>query len=235
MQTVPDSISHVPRPTAHGRVVSVNVGRPRTLPWHGRTLTSAIWKQPAAGPVAIRGINLAGDEQADRRVHGGPDKAVYAYGLDDYRFWQNELGGALEPGLFGENLTIDGLDVSGARIGERWQVGSALLEVSQPRIPCYKLGVRMQDPAFPRRFAAAERPGTYLRILREGWVSAGDAISVVYRPAYELTPALVSRAYHADRRLLPTLLEVPELAPAWRDWAQRLLSSGQPSQVPDRG
>jgi MOSC domain-containing protein YiiM len=108
-------------------------------------------------------------------------------------------------------------------------------QLSQPRIPCYKLGVRLQDPAFPRRFAAAERPGTYLRILREGWVSAGDAISVVYRPAYELTPALVSRAYHADRRLLPTLLEVPELAPAWRDWAQRLLSSGQPSQVPDRG
>jgi MOSC domain-containing protein YiiM len=225
MQSAPDSISHAASPRSLGRVVSVNVGRPRTIAWRGGTLTSAIWKEPVTGPVAVHGVNLAGDDQADRRVHGGPDKAVYAYGLDDYRVWQNELGIAVEPGLFGENLTIDGLDVTHARIGERWQIGSALLEVSQPRIPCYKLGVRMQDPGFPRRFAAAERPGAYLRIVREGLVAAGDAVSVVYRPEHELTPALVARAYHADRGLLPRLLGAPELAASWRDWAERLVTS----------
>src|SRR4051812_41988215 len=124
-----------------GRVVSVNVGRPRTAPWRDETVTSAIWKEPVSGPVAVRGVNLDGDDQADRHAHGGPDKAVYAYALDDYRFWQQELGRATEPGLFGENLTIDGLDVSHAVIGERWQVGSAVVEVCQPRIPCYKLGI----------------------------------------------------------------------------------------------
>src|SRR5262245_48946129 len=116
-----------------GRVASVNVGRPRTVPWRADGVSTAIWKQPALGPVAVRGVNLDGDDQADRAAHGGPDKAVYAYALDDYRFWQVELGRDLEPGTFGENLTIDGLDVSGATIGERWQIGSAVFEVSQPR------------------------------------------------------------------------------------------------------
>src|SRR5438270_2105704 len=150
---------------AAARLLSVNVGRPRTLVWEGRTVTSAIWKTPASGQVALRGINLSGDDQADRQAHGGPNKAVYAYGLGDYRFWQEQLGIVPEPGLFGENLTIDGVDVSQARIGERWRIGSALLEVSQPRVPCYKLGIRLQDRAFPRRFAAAGRPGAYLRIV----------------------------------------------------------------------
>jgi MOSC domain-containing protein YiiM len=233
MQSALDSVSH-PSATSVGRVVSVNIGRPRTIAWRDGTLTSAIWKQPVAGPVAVQGVNLAGDDQADREVHGGPDKAVYAYALDDYQFWQDELGVALEPGSFGENLTIDGLAVSHARIGERWQVGSAVLEVSQPRIPCYKLGVRMQDPAFPRRFAAAGRPGAYLRILREGLVAAGDAVTVVYRPEHELTAALVARAYHTDRSLLPKLLEVPELAAGWRDWAERLITrrAPQPFRAP---
>jgi len=215
MQSHVDSIS--------GRVVSVNLGQPRTIAWREQTVTSAIWKQPVAGPIALRGVNLDGDDQADREGHGGPDKAGYAYGLDDYRLWQQELGRPLEPGLFGENLTIDGLDVSHARIGERWQIGTAVVEVSQPRIPCYKLGIRLEDPAFPRRFAAAERPGAYLRIIAEGVISAGDAVSVVFRPAHELTAALVSRAYHSDRSLLPMLLEVPELSSSWHAWAEKML------------
>ncbi len=205
------------------RLVSVNVGRPRTIRWRDRTITSAIWKEPIAGPISVRGVNLDGDDQADRLVHGGPDKAVYAYALDDYHFWAEEFGIAIEPGLFGENLTIGGLDVNQARIGERWQIGTAILEVSQPRVPCYKLGIRLQDPFFPRRFAAAGRPGAYLRILQEGLVAVGDAVSVVYRPEHALTAALVARAYHSDRTLLPLLLEVPELAPVWRSWADRLL------------
>ena len=163
--------------TNSGRVVSLNVGQPRTIPWRDQTVTSAIWKYPVAGPIALHGVNLDGDDQADRQVHGGPDKAVYAYALEDYRTWQEESGLAVEPGLFGENLTIEGLDVSHAHIGERWQVGSAVLEVSQPRIPCYKLGIRLGDPAFPRRFAAAERPGAYLRIITEGVIAPGDKAS----------------------------------------------------------
>ena len=128
--------------------------------------------------------------------------------------------------MFGENLTVDGLDVSNARIGERWRIGSVLLEVSQPRIPCYKLGMRLQDAAFPRRFAAVGRPGAYLRIVREGVVSAGDEVEVVYRPPHEVTAELVSRAYHADRSLLPRLLDISELSESWRDWAEHMLRDG---------
>lgn len=210
---------------SHARVVSVNVGVPRTVEWLGQLVTSSIWKEPVSGPVALRGVNLAGDDQADRKVHGGPDMAVYAYGLDDYRYWQAEFGLEVEPGLFGENLTVEGLNVSGARVGERWQVGSAVLEVSQPRIPCYKLGMRLQDPAFPRRFAAVGRPGTYLRIVREGVISAGDAISVVHRPEHEVSSELIARAYHADRSLLPRLLQVPELSASWREWVEHMLEA----------
>jgi MOSC domain-containing protein YiiM len=220
-------MSHEAISSTVGRLVSVNVGRPRTVPWRAEGVTSAIWKQPVRGHVAVRGVNLDGDDQADRAAHGGPDKAVYAYGLDDYRFWQAELGRDLEPGTFGENLTIDGLDVSRATIGERWQIGSVLFEVSQPRIPCYKLGIRMDDAAFPRRFAAAERPGAYLRIVREGALEAGDNVSVLTRPAHGLTAALVARAYHTDRQLLPRLLDVPELSADWRSWAQRMLSRAE--------
>ncbi|MBV8714959.1 MAG: MOSC domain-containing protein [Chloroflexi bacterium] len=210
---------------ARARLVSVNVAQPRTVVWLGQEVTSGIWKLPVTGRVAVRGVNLDGDDQADRRFHGGPDKAVYAYSMDDYRFWQDELGIAIEPGRFGENLTIDGLDASHARIGERWQIGSVLLEVRQPRIPCYKLGMRVQDPAFPRHFAAAERPGAYLRILREGTVAAGDPVEVVFRPVHEVDVAFVARAYHTDRALLPRLLEVPELTESWREWAERMLSA----------
>jgi MOSC domain-containing protein YiiM len=203
--------------------MSVNVGRPRSVAWRGGSITSAIWKQPVSGPVAIRGVNLAGDDQADRQVHGGPDKAIYAYAWSDYRWWHTDFGLPLEPGLFGENLTLDGLDISHARIGERWQIGSAVLEVSQPRVPCYKLGVRLGDPGLPQRFAAAGRPGAYLRIVREGSLAAEDAVSVIYQPDHDLTVGLVSRAYHADRSLLPRLIEVAELSSDWRLWAEKVL------------
>lgn len=208
-----------------GRLLSVNVAEPRTVMWQGHAVTSAIWKSPVAGPLAVAGVNIAGDDQADRQAHGGPDKAVYAYSAQDYAFWRDEFGVAVEPGLFGENLTIDGIDVSHARVGERWEVGSVLLEVSQPRIPCYKLGMRLQDVAFPRQFAAAERPGAYLRILREGSLQSGSTVRVVHRPEHEVDVAFVSRAYHTDRSLLPRLLEIPELSQSWRDWVEHMLSA----------
>ncbi|HET8568476.1 MAG TPA: MOSC domain-containing protein [Candidatus Limnocylindria bacterium] len=160
------------------RLVSVNVGRPRPVERLGTLRRSAIWKEPVAGRVAVRGVNVEGDDQGDRRVHGGPDQAVYAYAREDYEWWERELGQALAPGTFGENLTTEGVDVSGAAAGERWRVGSAVLEVTKPRLPCWKLGMRMGDEAFIDRFAQAARFGAYLRIVREGEVGAGDEIVV---------------------------------------------------------
>lgn len=204
----------------HGRLESVNVGSARTTEWNGRTVRSAIWKAPVAGTVAVRGVNVAGDDQGDRAVHGGIDKAVYAYAAEDYRWWAGQLGRELDPGTFGDNLTVSGLDLGAAVIGERWQVGSAVLEVSQPRTPCFKLGMRMGDRAFPRRFAKATRPGAYLRIVREGEVRAGDPLTVAHRPTHGVTVGLVAHAYHHDRTRADALLAAPQLAGGWRDWAR---------------
>ncbi len=169
------------------RVVSVNVGLVRQVEWEGEIVSTGIWKNPAQGRVALRGVNFVGDDQADRTVHGGPDKAVYAYAVEDYDFWRGEQGVEAQPGLFGENLTVEGIDLSSAVIGERWRVGSCLLEIAQPRLPCYKLGMRMHDPYFPRRFQAAMRMGAYLRIIEEGDIGANDAIAVIERPSHGLT------------------------------------------------
>src|SRR3954449_1638408 len=176
----------------NGMVESVNVGVPRPVQVGDHTVWTAIWKSPVEGRVPLRGVNLRGDDQADRTVHGGPDKAIYAYGAEDTELWEEELESSLGPGAFGENLTVRGIPVSEAVIGERWAVGSALLEVAQPRLPCFKLGLRMGDPRFLRRFAVANRPGAYLRILGEGDIGAADRIDVVRRPAHGVTSALVS-------------------------------------------
>jgi MOSC domain-containing protein YiiM len=205
-----------------GVVVSVNVGTPRAVRWRGQTVRTAIWKDPVAGRVRVRGVNVDGDEQGNREVHGGVDKALYAYAAEDYEWWAAELGRVLAPGTFGDNLTVRGIDVSGAEVGERWRAGGTLLEVSQPRTPCFKLGIRMGSQGFPRRFAAARRPGAYLRILAEGEVAAGDPVEVVHRPGHGLTVAEVSRIYHDDRAAAARLLQVPELAGTWRQWAERL-------------
>lgn len=213
------------------QVASVNVGRPRTIRWRGREVTTAIWKEPVAGRLPVRGVNVAGDEQADRSVHGGADKSLYAYGLDDYRWWEATLGRPVGPGSFGDNLTVAGLDPSDALIGERWAVGGTVLEVTAPRIPCYKLGIRMGDDTFPRRFAAAVRPGTYLAIVQEGEIGAGDPLEVVHRPGHQVTVRTVARAYHGERELVPCLLDAPELPGSWRSWAEE----HHPAAVARRG
>jgi len=201
------------------KLVSVNVGMPRIVEHHGRTVTTAIWKRPVAGRVEVRGVNLDGDGQADRTVHGGVDKAVYAYAQEDYEWWGVELGTeALEPGTFGEKLTVVGIDLGGAEVGERWRVGTALLEVSEPRFPCFKLGIRMGDPRFLKRFAAARRPGTYLRIVEEGDLGAGDLIEVVDRPGHGVTIGLFAKAFLGDRGLLDELLAADALSETWRKW-----------------
>ena len=201
-----------------GTVLAVNVGVPRPVELRGRTIWTAIWKSPVEGRVPLRGVNLRGDDQADRSVHGGPDKAVYAYGAEDTDWWEAELGRALGPGAFGENLTVRGLPVSEAVIGERWAVGSTLLEVAQPRLPCFKLGLRMGDPRFLKHFTAAGRPGAYLRVIREGDIGAGDAIEVVARPEHGVTSALVSRALLVEPELLAAAAQAPELPVDLREW-----------------
>jgi MOSC domain-containing protein YiiM len=197
--------------TASGLLVSVNTGAVGPLTAGRRTVESGIVKSPVAGRVRVEGSNVAGDRQADLRVHGGPDKAVYAYAEEDYAWWGRGLGTRLAPGTFGENLTVSGLAVSGAVVGERWEVGTALLEVAQPRLPCYKLGMRMGDPVFVARFAAANRPGAYLRIVEAGEICAGDAIRVVDRPAHGVTVAEVSRALLGEREMWSPVLRAPQL------------------------
>ena len=196
------------------KVVSVNVGRPRTIAVRrsGAPVQSAIGKQPIEGRVRVAGVNLAGDDQADRTVHGGPDKAVYAYAIEDTRWWEGELGRELAPGMFGENLTTEGLDVTGAVIGERWRIGTVVLEVAQPRIPCSKLGTRFGDLTMVKRFGEANRPGAYLRIVAEGELGAGDEIEVLSRPEHGITVAFVSAAILLDETLRERAASAPGLA-----------------------
>lgn len=208
---------------ATGKVLSVSVGRPRDFEHAGRPATSAIWKVPVQGRVAARGVNLAGDDQADRKAHGGPHKAVYAYAVEDLRWWEEELGRPLSHGQFGENLTTEGIAVNDALVGERWRVGTAVLEVSEPRVPCWRLGVRMEDPKFPRRFTEALRPGAYLRIVGEGELGAGDEIHVVERPAHDLTVRDVLRIYAFEPGDAARLTAVPQLSESWRAWAHHRL------------
>lgn len=200
-----------------GSLVAVNVGGPHEV-WTGKRLVrTSIWKSPVEGRVAVRGVNIDGDEQSDLRVHGGPDKAIYAYASEDTAWWEAQLGRELGPGAFGENLTTSGIDVTGALVGERWAIGTTLLEVSQPRLPCFKLGLRMEDPLFPKRFTGAGRPGAYLRILLEGELGAGDAVDIVARPEHDITMAFAAHAYVSDHAALPRLLEAgPALAESWR-------------------
>ncbi len=202
-------------------VEAVNVGTPRPIERSNGTVeTTGIWKEPVSGRVAVRGVNIEGDDQADRTAHGGPDRALYAYAAEDTEWWEGELGRDLAPGTFGENLTLRGIDVTGALVGERWRIGTVLLEVSSPRIPCWKLAKKMGDPRFIKRFAQAGRPGAYLRIIEEGELGAGDAVEIVARPDHDVTLALFVEAYEHDRSLLPRLLEADALTDAWRDWIE---------------
>ena len=203
---------------AAARLISVNVGLPKEVDTGRRIVETAIWKAPVEGRVKVRHDNLEGDRQADLTVHGGPDKAVYAYAIEETRIWEDELGRELGAGAFGENLTTEGVDVSGAVLGERWRIGSTLLEVVQPRLPCFKLGLKMGDPTFLKRFALASRPGAYLKILEEGEFGAGDRVEVdlAGRPDHGVSVRLVSDAMLVDHSLIPRAREAPQLIPKLR-------------------
>ena len=179
------------------------------------------------GRIPLAGINLAGDVQADRRVHGGPDKAVYAYAIEDYQWWESELGEPVPPGTFGENLTTNGIDLSAAVVGEVWAIGDVRLAVTEPRLPCFKLGMRMGDAAFVRRFARARRHGVYLRIVQEGDVGARDVIEPTSRPDHGLTAAAIA-AVHADptEAGLERMIDTPAVPAGWRTWAEGRLLRG---------
>ena len=213
--------------TDSGRVLSINVGGVRKFEYRGYPAQSAIWKSPVSGRIAARGVNLTGDRQADLEAHGGPDKAVYAYAVEDARWWEREVGSSLSYGAFGENLTTEGIEVNDALVGERWRIGSAAFEVSEPRIPCWRLGVRMNDEMFPRRFSKAMRPGTYLRIVIEGDVGAGDEISVIEKPDHDVSIRDVFRIYTRDRHEVARLLAIPQLSDSWRGWVEHLVHKGR--------
>jgi MOSC domain-containing protein YiiM len=201
------------------RVLSVNVGRPRQVAVRrGRPVMSAIGKVPVDGRVRVAGVNVDGDDQADRRVHGGPDKAVYSYAWEDTLWWSRELERELPPGMFGENLTVEGVDVTGAVVGEHWRIGTVELEVCQPRLPCAKLGHRFGDQRMVKRFALAGRPGAYLRIVTEGELGAGDEVHITHRPSHGVTVAQVSRAILLDEDELAAAAQAPELPPALSRW-----------------
>lgn len=200
--------------------MSVNVGRPALIAAGPRTEPTAIRKAPVEGRVRVQGVNLAGDDQADRTVHGGPDKAVYCYAGEDNDWWATELDRVIPPGTFGENLTTEGVDVSGAVIGERWRIGSVALEVSEPRQPCWKLTAVMQIPRFQQQFNRAERFGAYLRIVEQGDLGVGDTIEVLDRPAHGVTIRDVGVIATTEHQRAGELLAIPELSPRWHDWAR---------------
>jgi MOSC domain-containing protein YiiM len=222
--------------TKPARVTSVNVGAPRIVRWGVRNVSSAIWKTPVAGRIRVEGVNLAGDDQADRRVHGGHDKAVYAYSTEDYAWWSNELGVECGQGTFGDNLTTEGVDLQAEVVGRRWRVGTALLEIAQPREPCFKLGMRMGDAAFVDRFSEAARFGAYLRIVEPGDVGAGDAIAASEPPTHGLTLAEFAGASRdAARALLERIAAIDDVPRGWRDWARRQLVPSVTAVARDHG
>ena len=215
------------------QLISVNVSPP-TAVQHGReSIMTGIFKKPVAGPVRAGTYNLEGDGQADLDNHGGLHKAVYAYALDHYAYWRETLGREeMDYGQFGENLTVAGLDESERCVGDRLQIGSALFAITQPRVPCYKLGIRFGDETVPKLFSQSARTGFYLSVLREGVIEAGDAVEVVehgYRkvaikPLFE---AYMRRGDKDASRIMLRALEVPELSPEWRAQIEKRLARDQ--------
>ena len=203
-----------------GRLLSVNVGKPQDLTWHGRTVYTAVWKRPVQGPVQVRWLNIDGDGQGDLTGHGGENRAVFVYQIESYQYWQDQLGrDDFEYGQFGENFTVAGLGDDQVCIGDRYRIGEALFEVTQPRVTCYRVGIRMNDPQIPALLVSRHRPGFYLRVLREGAVQAGDDIVQVDSGPQAMTvaetDALLYLPGHPRKQLLRAL-QIPALSEGWR-------------------
>lgn len=204
------------------KLVSVNVSLPREIRHGGKIIRTGIFKEPVTGPVRVDSRNLEGDEQADPKNHGGEHKAVYAYSLDHYEYWRGVLDRTeMTYGQFGENLTISGLDERESCIGDQLRIGTALFTVTQPRVPCFKLGIRFGDEKVPKLFTEAARTGFYLRVLQGGCMEAGDSTELLERGRGQVAIRTLFEAYmrpkgkDAEKTLLQAL-EVPELSPEWR-------------------
>ena len=210
-----------------GRLLSVNVGLPQDVPWQGRTVHTAVWKQPVPGPQMVRRINIDGDGQGDLAGHGGEHRAVFVYQIDSYRYWQQQLGrDDFSYGQFGENFTVEGLADGQVRIGDRYQIGQALFEVTQPRVTCYRVGIRMNDPRIPALLVSHHRPGFYLRVLREGAVQAGDEIVPVAPGPEAMTVAEVDALLYLpghSRQRVAQALRIPALPDGWKASFRALL------------
>src|SRR3954451_22367403 len=219
-----------------GRLLSVNVGGPREVEWQGRTVRTAIWKEAGDGPRMVRRINIDGDDQADRLAHGGEHRAVFVYQIDSYRYWERELGrDDFIPGQFGENFTVEGLPDDEVCIGDRYRSGEALFEVPQPRVTCYRVGIRMDEPAMPSLLVAHHRPGFYLGVLEEGPVQAGDGVVKVGDGPERLTVADVDALLYLpgkSRALLERALRVPALSEGWKGSFRELLAKADSAPTP---
>jgi ferredoxin-NADP reductase/MOSC domain-containing protein YiiM len=211
------------------RLLSVNVGLPRDIEWKGRTVHTAIWKDPVAGRCRVRRLNLAGDGQGDLAGHGGEQRAVFVYQLESHRYWEQQLGRTgLMPGQFGENFTVEGLPDDTVCIGDRYRIGSAVFEVTQPRVTCYRVGIRMNEPRMPALLTSSGRPGFYFRVLEEGEVGAGDAIVKVSDGPERMTVAEVNALLYSPehpRDRLERALRIAALSPGWRWSLEQLLRS----------
>ena len=200
-------------PESSGSVVSVNVGSPREIEWRGRIVRTSIYKSPVNGAVRVGRLNLEGDQQSDLSVHGGVHKAVYTYPSEHYPWWRLELDDPdLDWGAFGENLTVSGLTETSVRIGDRFQIGTAELLVTQPRLPCYKLGIRFGRPDMETRFLRSGRTGFYFSVIREGELEAGDAVAIVARAEDSMTVAEIVALYQAERPDADVVRRAGELA-----------------------
>jgi MOSC domain-containing protein YiiM len=207
---------------SEAKLISLNVGLPREVNWKGRTATTGIFKEPVTGPVMLRTLNLDGDRQADLSVHGGVSKAVYAYPAEHYQFWKTELPEKKLPyGMFGENLTTEGLSESSVHVGDRFRVGAAEIMVTEPRLPCYKLGLKFDDPEILRRFLVSRRTGFYFAVIKEGMVEAGDPIMMLSRDENEISVADITRLYAFEKddvNLLERVARLPALSESWRGY-----------------
>jgi len=213
------------------RLLSVNVGLPRDIPWRGRTVHTAIWKEPVRGRCRIERLNLDGDKQGDLAGHGGEQRAVYVYQIESYRYWQEQLHRTdFVHGQFGENFTIEGLPDAEVCIGDRYQIGSALFEVTQPRVTCYRVGIRMNEPRMPALLTASGRPGFYCRVLQPGDVGAGDDIVKVGEAGERMTVAEINALlYSSDhpRERLERALRIDALSAGWRSSFEALLQNSE--------
>jgi MOSC domain-containing protein YiiM len=209
------------------KILSVNVGLPRQISWQGKLVTTGIFKEPVKGPVMLRTLNLEGDQQADLTVHGGVTKAVYAYPSEHYGYWRTELPGVDLPwSMFGENFTTEGLLEEAVCVGDRFRVGETEVMVTEPRMPCYKLGIKFGRADIIKRFLASRRTGFYFAVVREGMVVAGDPIELISRAQQEISVADVTRLYAFQKNDLDGLrraIGVDSLPESWKGYFQHQL------------